>query len=273
MPSIVTDLHYYPIRGLSPQRLASVQVGPTTGFPLDRSWALAKRHGDYCTAPDQPLPARDFYGLTTDPRLAGVRTSFDPVSEWLEVRVRDHLVLACSLAEPEGIARAEALFAAVLDLDPEDAPLLVRRANDRYTYSYTASVASSLTWACHVVNAASLRDLGERAGVPLDLERFRPNLTVDLGEPWVERSWLGRRFRVGDVEFLVRQPCVRCAATEVSPGTAERDVPVPRLLSQHYGHVEFGFYATIETAGTLTPGLPVELLAEPATRSAAGVPG
>ncbi|MGY1855754.1 MOSC domain-containing protein [Modestobacter sp. SYSU DS0290] len=271
MSSSVTDLHHYPIRGLSPQRLESVQVSPSTGFPLDRSWALAKRHGDYRTAPDQPLPARHFYGLTTDPRLAGVRTWLDPVTEWLEVRVRDHVVLACSLADADGIAQAEALFARVLDLDPDDAPLLVRRANDRYTYSYTASVSPALTWACHVVNAASLRELSERAGAPLDLERFRPNLTVDLGEPWVERSWLGRRFRVGDVEFLAQQACVRCAATEVSPDTAERDVPVPRLLSMHYGHVEFGFYATIETSGTLAPGMPVELLDEPAVRAADGV--
>jgi uncharacterized protein YcbX len=263
MSGVVTDLHFYPIRGLSPQRLDSVHVGPSTGFPLDPCWALARRHGDHSAAPDRPLPARHFHGPTADPRLAGVRTSFDPGTEWLEVRVREHLVLACSLADPAGVAQAEELFARVLDLDPQDGPRLVRRANERYTYSYTASLSPALTWACHVVNAASLRDLGERLGTPVDLRRFRPNLTVDLGEPWVERTWLGRRFRAGEVELTVRQPAVRCAATEVDPDTAERDIPVPRLLHEYYGHVEFGFYATVETAGTLVRGMPVDLVDEP----------
>mgnify|MGYP004064360477 CR=1 FL=1 len=37
----------------------------------------------------------------------------------------------------------------------------------------------------------------------------------------------------------------------------ERDLPIPRLLKQHYGHTDLGIYANILSGGDLAPGLPV----------------
>jgi hypothetical protein len=54
--------------------------------------------------------------------------------------------------------------------------------------------------------------------------------------------------------------CTRCSATEVNLSTTERDIPVPRLIKHHYGHTEMGFYATVETSGTLAPGMSVGLI-------------
>ena len=39
--------------------------------------------------------------------------------------------------------------------------------------------------------------------------------------------------------------------------TTERDLPIPRLLKQHYGHTDLGIYANILSGGDLAPGLPV----------------
>lgn len=255
----VTDLYFYPIRGLSGQRLESVVVGPDRGFPLDRCWALAKRHGEYEQSRDRPLGSGQTHGPTGDPRLVGITSSFDPASEKLEIRVQGHLVLECSLTHEEDIRRAEEFFARVLDLDPQDRPHLVRRANNSYNFAYTASVSDSLTWACHLVNTATLRELEERIGQPLDPLRFRANLYVDLGEPWIERDLVGHEFQVGQVRFRGEMQTPRCAATEVSPETAERDIPIPRLLKQHYGHIDVGIYANILSTGELRPGMPVTL--------------
>jgi uncharacterized protein YcbX len=46
----------------------------------------------------------------------------------------------------------------------------------------------------------------------------------------------------------------RCAATEVDPTTARRDVPVVRLLHENYGHENMGVFAEVLSAGTLAPG-------------------
>ena len=46
----------------------------------------------------------------------------------------------------------------------------------------------------------------------------------------------------------------RCAATEVNPQTAERDLRVPFLLRKHYGHLDMGIYAEIVQGGAIEPG-------------------
>lgn len=256
----ITDLYYYPIRGLSAQRLDSVTVAPDRGFPLDRCWALAKRSGPDAAGPAGPTSSAQAYGLTRDPRLSGVVTCFDPDTERLVVGVRGHTVLDCSLSDEAGREEAENLFARVLDLDPDDRPRLVRRPSADANFAYTASVSRSLTWACHLVNLATVRELEERIGHPVDPMRFRANLYVDLGEPWIERDLLGRTLRAGTVLMRGEMATARCAATEVNLDTTERDLPIPRLLMQHFGHVDVGIYANILSAGELRPGMPVHAL-------------
>ena len=51
----------------------------------------------------------------------------------------------------------------------------------------------------------------------------------------------------------------RCAATEVDPRTARRDIPVPRMIFDHYGHSELGFYGETLEDGDLRVGYPAEL--------------
>ena len=253
----VSDLYIYPIRGLSGQRLERVTVDPDRGFPFDRCWALPKREAAEAASGDRPLTSAEAYGLTVFPRLAGVSTHLDPETERLRVHVQEHVVLDVSLRDDTDVREAERFFARVLDLDEADRPRLVRRANRTFNFSYTASVSEHLTWACHLVNLASIRDLEERIGHEVDPRRFRANLYVDLGEPWIERDLIGKEFRAGEVVLRGEMMAARCAATEVNLETTERDLPIPRLLKQHYGHTDLGIYANILSGGDLAPGLPV----------------
>lgn len=49
----------------------------------------------------------------------------------------------------------------------------------------------------------------------------------------------------------------RCAAIEVNPTNARRDLPLPRLLMEHYGHAEIGVYVSLTSGGLLRTGDPV----------------
>ncbi len=48
--------------------------------------------------------------------------------------------------------------------------------------------------------------------------------------------------------------CVRCNATTANPATGKRDVQVPALLKQRFGHVDFGIYAQVVRGGTVRRG-------------------
>jgi uncharacterized protein YcbX len=82
-----------------------------------------------------------------------------------------------------------------------------------------------------VANEASWRDLVARAREPFGIERFRPNLIIDTGEPWVEDTWLS--FSVGAATLRTAMPWPRCAVPQVDQDTGERQREPALALRAH----------------------------------------
>ena len=47
---------------------------------------------------------------------------------------------------------------------------------------------------------------------------------------------------------------VRCAAVNVDPDTAERDLAIPQALMRRLGHGDCGIYAEVIAGGTIAVG-------------------
>lgn len=66
----------------------------------------------------------------------------------------------------------------------------------------------------------------------LPMNRFRPNLEFEGGDPFAEDTF--GRFRIGDVEFQTATRCARCSITTVDQQTGVMHHKEPlRTLSQH----------------------------------------
>jgi uncharacterized protein YcbX len=70
---------------------------------------------------------------------------------------------------------------------------------------------------------------------------------------------VGRALDIGGVRLTVISRITRCAATTVNPATGERDINVPKLLRQGFGHIDLGVYARVETAGSVAVGDTVKM--------------
>ena len=256
MTGVVTDLSVYPVKGLSAQPLPEVALEPGRGVPGDRAFALARPDGRYVPGRSQVLPKDQYFVLLRHARLAGLRTRLDPGSRHITVSVRGHEVLSCDLGAPDGVAAFEDLYARVLDLPGEQRPLLAH--DPARPFTDVSVVSEELMHAVSVVNLASVRDLERRTGHEIDPRRFRANVHVDGMPPFSELGLVGgAEVRLGDVRATAVLNTRRCAATEVNPTNARRDLPVPRLLMEHYGHAEFGVYVSLTGGGLLRPGDPV----------------
>ncbi len=119
-------------------------------------------------------------------------------------------------------------------------------------------------WYVSVVNAASLRALEAFADVPVDPVRFRANIYIDGAPAWAELDWAGREIAVGGARLRVARPIERCAATNVNPATAERDLNLPRALKRGFGHLHMGVYAVVTKGGEVAIGDAVEAPCAPA---------
>jgi MOSC domain-containing protein len=253
----VTALYAYPVKALSPQLLDHVTLRPGQGFPLDRVYALARPDGAYREGMTTSLQKYEYFVLAREARLAGLETHLADDGVTFTVRVKGRLILRCDLTRAPGRAAVEALFARVLDMPSGRTPILAAAGARRFTD--TAATSDELMNSVSLINVASVRAFGEAVGAEVDPLRFRANIYVDGLPSFKEQALIGAEFTLGGMRLRGLRSTVRCAATEVDPKDARRNIPVPRLLQQTYGHNVMGLYAAILDPGVLRPGAPVRV--------------
>src|SRR5215217_7341722 len=89
-------------------------------------------------------------------------------------------------------------------------------------------------------------------GAPVHPLRFRANLYVEGWPAWHEFDLLDRTLSIGDVRLKVVKRIVRCAAVNVDPDTAARDLAIPTALQRRLGHGDCGIYAEVIAGGTIS---------------------
>lgn len=248
----VAHLYRYPIKGFTAQPVDAVDLRAGGGFPGDRMFALARPDGPYSATNFVPLPKRQYFMLMKDERMAGLTTHLDPDTLALTISVRGHVVLAADLGTAEGIDELRHFYARILDLPAGSLPTFAQQ--DGYNFTDSAKSSRLLMNSLSIINLASVRDFERRIGKPVDPLRFRANVYLDGLEPWEERSWLGREFTIGGVTLRGVEETTRCAATEVDPTTARRDIPLPRLLVENYGDDVLGIFGEMITDGRIAVG-------------------
>ncbi|MBL8553889.1 MAG: MOSC domain-containing protein [Phenylobacterium sp.] len=248
MSGHVAAIFRHPVKGFTPEPLSHVDLAPGEGFPGDRLWAVENGPSGFDPAEPKWTPKKMFTVLAQIPKVAAARTRYDEASGLFVAEAEGAPAFAGRLSEPEGREGFAAWLTAFLDPDDLRGPLKVvdARGGFRFTDHPLGQVS--------VINLASVRDLSQKMGAELDPLRFRGNLYVEGWEPWAENDWLERELMAGWAKASVFSRIRRCAATEVDPTTAIRDLEVPKALFDHYGHMDCGIYIRMTTPGRVGLG-------------------
>ena len=246
MPLTLSSIVRYPVKGLSPEELAYVELSAGRGLPGDRRWALA--HGAAAIDPEAPrwLPKRAFLALDSLPALASLGLRRVDHGTGFEVVRGGRALFRADLASSEG---GEALEALVADLAGESARSAVRLVQ-ACGFAFCDAEQPLLS----IAFASSLNELAEMIGRPVEVERFRANLLIAGGLPWQELDWVGQVIRIGQARLRVIEPILRCAATRANPRSGEADLDVLRPLVRLTGDAVFGVYAEVVEGGAITVG-------------------
>ena len=93
----------------------------------------------------------------------------------------------------------------------------------------------------------------------IDPLRFRANVYFDGVPAWEEHNWIGTTLAVDNARLKVIATITRCAATEVNPATAERDLDIVGALQRGFGHNLMGIYAEVAAGGDIAVGDALQL--------------
>ena len=124
MTSSVKHLITYPIKGLSGHTLDQVALTSGRGFPMDRSFAFARKGSGLDPAQPKPMPKSRFHVLARDADLAKLQSNFDVESKSLTIQYGEtSLVFDCASAE--GSAEAGRFIADIVGISADEAPSFV----------------------------------------------------------------------------------------------------------------------------------------------------
>lgn len=253
MSSEVKEIFRYPVKGLTGERLDSVTLVPGECLPNDRRFGIA--HGASANTVAQWQPKRGFVTLMQTEKLAKLETLFDDASGVLTIKRGGRQVVAGDITSQTGRTVVEQFLSAFLQDNVRGRAAMLDGGAGPEAVHYTDEDAAWIS----IIGLPSVRDLTRVVGKPVDSRRFRANLYLEGSRPWEELDWVGRTLRIGGVELVVKDRIQRCAATNVDPDTAQRDLNLPLSLQRGFRHCNMGVFAEVSVGGTIEPGSAVEI--------------
>ena len=253
MATTISAIGRYPVKGLSAEKMDRVALTRGECLPHDRRFAVAL--GSTFFDPEHPewLPKTHFIMLMRDEKLALLQTGFDAESGVLTIAKKGEVLLRARITEPEG-CRLVAEFLAHFLGDPVKGPLRIVEAPGHAFADARRKPNAATDKYVSLINRASIAALEAQLGVPVDPVRFRANVYFDGAAAWSEHDWIGSEITLGSARLRVISPITRCAATQVNPVTAERDLDIVAALQRSFGHINMGVYAEVSADGEIAVG-------------------
>jgi len=249
--SQVAALYRYPVKGLSAERLSAVEIGVGQTFPMDRAFALENGPSGFDPAAPSWQPKIKFLCLMKNAKIAALCARYDDASGKLVLARDGRTLLEASLHDAAGRAALERFFQDYMG-DEARGPIKLLEAPG-HSFSDVAKKVVS------IINLESVRALEASVGRKVHPLRFRGNLYVEAWPAWVEAGLSGRELRIGSTRLRVVKAIKRCAATQVDPETAARDLDVPDALYRVTGEEVCGVYAEVIAAGRIAQGDRIEI--------------
>lgn len=227
----VVGLWRYPVKSMGAEALPQVEVS-WHGFAGDRRWAFVR----------QGVPQSGFPWLTLRDR--GDLALYQP---WFVDPARpDRSAVVVRSPAGEDFAVTDPALAAALHPAGVGPIKMDRGVFDTFPLS--------------LISTQTISRLGETVGMPLSIQRFRPNILVEASDatPFPEDRWVGRVLRLGSLRLRVDKRDGRCAVITIDPLTGQREPKILRAVATDRQGC-LGVYGSTVEPGRIAIGDPVLL--------------
>lgn len=231
----VSELYMHPVKSAAAIAVSELELD-LCGAVHDRRWMLVDKDGVFLTQRKHGTLALIVPEVQGRALLLRSNANRQPLRKILVSPPRIHLPPTRAvvwddevLVHDAGNAAAE-WCSAVVGVPCRlvcIAPQAMRPLKPKYAGSVNSegrTVALSDGAPLLIIGENSLHHLNERLvakGVPaVGMNRFRPNVVLSGTSPHEEDTW--RTIRIGEVEFGVGSPCLRCVMTTIDQNTGRR---------------------------------------------------
>ena len=245
-PAEITGLYRYPVKGLTPEPLQKVALKAGQTLPADHRYALENGPSGFDRAQPAWMHKSFFLMLMRDERLAALRSHFEDATNLLTIAKDGEVLARGDLETAQGRAAIEAFFVRYFGGELKGPPKVLSAPG--HSFSDVARKVVS------IINLGSVRAIENMVGAPVNPLRFRANLYLQGWPAWHELQLMDRTLAIGEARLRVVKRITRCAAVNVDPDTAQRDLEIPPAMMRRLGHIECGIYAEVIAPGTVGIG-------------------
>jgi uncharacterized protein len=247
----LASIYRYPVKGLTPERLSSAELRAGEVINGDRLYAVENGPSGFDPAAPQWMPKAKFLCLMRNARLAALSARYDDASATLTIEKNGELLAAGDLKTPEGRRAIENFFETYMSGEKRGDLRILQAAG--HSFSDLAKKVVS------IINLDTVEDFSRALGQAVHPLRFRANLYLAGLPAWSELDLIGKTLAIGGARLKILKRTERCAATEVNPDTALRDIDIPEILWKRRGNIDFGIYAEVIAGGRIAESDPVEI--------------
>jgi uncharacterized protein YcbX len=232
----------HPIKGHGREHLSSVHLLANECMPWDRHWAVAHEAAKLTEGWN---PCANFTRGAKSPQLMAITATLEEGARRVTLTHPDQGSISFHPDNPDDLDRFLA-WARPLNAEGRVMPSHIVSAERGMTDTPLPAIS--------ILSLDSLRDLSQRMGQELSIDRWRGNLWLEGSAPWAEWDWIGRKIAIGDVVLRIEERITRCSATTVDPQIGRVNAPTLDALDQNFGHKDFGVFAIVEQGGKIALG-------------------
>jgi uncharacterized protein len=235
----IKQLFIYPIKSLGGISVQTATI-TATGFAYDRKWMLVDAQNNFLSQRTVPLMAHLQTAITNEgilvyhrlnahhsiivPYFTGTGTSVQVhiwndvcsalhIDDYLDAWFSEQLQMQCKLVYMPDTTQ--------------------RQVDATYARSQNHLTAFSDGFPLLLIGQESLNELNRRLPseqAALSMERFRPNLVFEGGQPFAEDTFA--HFSINQLPFWAVKPCARCSITTLNQSTLAFEKEPLKTLAQ-----------------------------------------
>lgn len=262
----LSQINIYPIKSLSGISLESSEV-QERGLKFDRRWMLVDKKNSFITQRRYPELALIKLKITKTKLILSHKVKKlgklqIPLNE-LPPNKRKVIVWDDNVESLIYDNQVNEWFCQAISKEVKLVymPDSVERKTSTKYYKESKNVSFADGYPFLVIGEKSLELLNAKLKIPIEMNRFRPNLVFRGGLAHNEDLW--NRFSIGNTVFRVVKPCERCVITTVNPSTGTKGKEPLLTLSKYRidnNKVLFGQNLISEKLGTVRVGDALKIL-------------
>lgn len=253
----ISELFIYPIKGL-----AGVQVNDALvterGLKYDRRWMLVDEQNQFLS--QRSFPQLCLFKIALQQKSFKVTYNQSSIEVPFEIQqgpIRKAKIWSDEVEAITANAEINTYFSKHLQVDCSLVfmPNTTQRLVDKNFVEHDYSVSFSDGYPILIIGKSSLNLLNQKLQVPININRFRPNIVFAGGNAHIEDEW--KNFMINEVKLSGVKPCARCTVTTIDQENAGISKEPLKTLStyRNFNHkINFGQNVIVLNEGTIAVG-------------------